>query len=220
MTGPPLDGDGPVRDPLLGRDRHRHAGEALGLGMLAEMSVADVSLNELSRRVGLAKSNVLRYFESREAVLLELLAAAWQEWLDALRADPPGTGGPVSERGERLADALAASLAARPVLCDLLGAQAAVLERNVSPVLAARYKRTATADVGALGAFVGGAVPELGADAVRFAPPRSWSPARCGPTRSPRPRCSRRTRPTPRWPRCGSTSPRACARCSPCWWPG
>jgi hypothetical protein len=70
---------------------------------------------------------------------------------------------------ERPAETLAASLAARPVLCDLLGAQAAVLERNVSPVLAARYKRTATADVGALGAFVGGAVPELGADAVRFA---------------------------------------------------
>jgi len=44
--------------------------------MLAEMPVAHVSLNELSRRVGLAKSNVLRYFESREAVLLELLDAA------------------------------------------------------------------------------------------------------------------------------------------------
>ena len=39
--------------------------------MLHEMPVADISLNELSRRVGLAKSNVLRYFDSREAVLLE-----------------------------------------------------------------------------------------------------------------------------------------------------
>ncbi|MEU6392218.1 hypothetical protein [Streptomyces sp. NPDC046939] len=34
------------------------------------MPVAKVSLNGLSRRVGLAKSNVLRYFESREAILL------------------------------------------------------------------------------------------------------------------------------------------------------
>ena len=41
--------------------------------MLDEMPVAAVTLNELSRRVGLAKPNVLRYFESREAVLLELL---------------------------------------------------------------------------------------------------------------------------------------------------
>lgn len=36
--------------------------------MLSEMPVAKLSLNELSRRIGLAKSNVLRYFESREAV--------------------------------------------------------------------------------------------------------------------------------------------------------
>src|SRR6204780_4220354 len=47
----------------------------------AEMPVAQVTLNELSRRAGLAKSNVLRYFESREAVLLELLDSAWQDWL-------------------------------------------------------------------------------------------------------------------------------------------
>src|SRR3978361_993367 len=52
--------------------------------MLAEMPVAQISLNELSRRVGLAKSNVLRYFESREAVLLELLDVAWLEWLIGL----------------------------------------------------------------------------------------------------------------------------------------
>ena len=49
--------------------------------MLQEMPAADVSLNELSRRVGLAKSNVLRYFDSREAVLLELLASRSREWL-------------------------------------------------------------------------------------------------------------------------------------------
>ena len=110
--------------------------------MLAEMPVAEVTLNELSRRVGLAKSNVLRYFESREAVLLELLATAWGEWL----ADLPGDldravdpAAPVTRRGDQVAAAVAASLAARPVLCDLLSAQAAVLERNVSPDLAATY---------------------------------------------------------------------------------
>src|SRR5580658_4524790 len=52
--------------------------------MLDAMPVSEVTLNELSRRVGLAKSNVLRYFESREAVLLELLDRAWQEWLAEL----------------------------------------------------------------------------------------------------------------------------------------
>src|SRR3979490_1334085 len=74
--------------------------------MLAEMPVAHVSLNELSRRVGLAKSNVLRYFESREAVLLELLDAASQEWLeqlhDALTAAVNPNASP-AERGDQLA---------------------------------------------------------------------------------------------------------------------
>jgi AcrR family transcriptional regulator len=41
--------------------------------MLNEMPVSKVTMNGLSRLVGLAKSNVMRYFESREAVLLDLL---------------------------------------------------------------------------------------------------------------------------------------------------
>src|ERR1700754_5318237 len=59
--------------------------------MLREMPSADLSLNELSRRVGLAKSNVLRYFDSREAVLLELLDTRIREWLAHLTEEaPPG----------------------------------------------------------------------------------------------------------------------------------
>jgi AcrR family transcriptional regulator len=128
---------------------------------------------QLSRRVGLAKSNVLRYFESREAVLLELLDSAWQDWLAQLAEDLGGevdAGAPVAERGDQLAAALAASLASRPVLCDLISAQAAVLERNVSPQVAATYKRAAIADVTALGRLVLGRMPELGEhDAFRLA---------------------------------------------------
>ncbi|MFD4701268.1 TetR/AcrR family transcriptional regulator [Streptomyces niveus] len=141
--------------------------------MLAEMPVAQVSLNELSRRVGLAKSNVLRYFESREAVLLELLDVATQEWLEHLEdALPSGVdaGAPLPERGDQVVAVLAASLADRPVLCDLTSAQAAVLERNVSPGVAAQYKRTAIVNVGALAALTRTRVPELTeGDATRFA---------------------------------------------------
>jgi AcrR family transcriptional regulator len=141
--------------------------------MLAEMPVAQVSLNELSRRVGLAKSNVLRYFESREAVLLELLDAASQEWLaqldDALTA-AVDTSAAASERGDQLAATLATSLTARPVLCDLISAQAAVLEHNVSPRVAAQYKRAAIANVGVLARLILQHMPELGEhDAQRLA---------------------------------------------------
>src|SRR5215212_6142162 len=87
------------------REVRRQAILSTAEAMLAEMPVAALSLNELSRRVGLAKSNVLRYFESREAVLLELLDTAWREWLDALVvALPPGDAAiPVDERIEQVA---------------------------------------------------------------------------------------------------------------------
>ena len=155
------------------REERRRAILDAAAAMLAEMPVAEVSLNELSRRVGLAKSNVLRYFESREAVLLDLLDAAWQDWLEQLDAELAGAvvaTDPVASRADQLAAALAASLAARPMLCDLISAQAAVLERNVSPQVAAQYKRATIAGISALGALLLRSVPELGEpDAFRLA---------------------------------------------------
>ncbi|TYB50542.1 TetR/AcrR family transcriptional regulator [Nonomuraea sp. PA05] len=133
--------------------------------MLDEMPVAEVSLNELSRRVGLAKSNVLRYFESREAVLLELLDRAWKQWIDDLparMAAEVGEDGPAGERGDRLAAVLTRSLQERQVLCDLLGAQAGVLERNVSADLAGHFKRTAIGNVDAMARLARQHLPELG----------------------------------------------------------
>lgn len=140
--------------------------------MLAEMPVAQVSLNELSRRVGLAKSNVLRYFESREAVLLELLDVALREWLEryeAELADAVTADAPPARRAQEIAAVTAESLAARPVLCDLISAQAAVLERNVSPEIAAAYKHSAIANIGVLVRVMRTHLPELGEqDTVQF----------------------------------------------------
>lgn len=140
--------------------------------MLAEMSVAKVSLNELSRRVGLAKSNVLHYFESREDVLLELLDGAAHEWLAALDGGLAAIPAdhPVADRCAAMAAVLADTLTARPVLCDLIANQAAVLEHNVSPEVAARFKHAAVANLATLAGQVMAAVPELGAgSAGRFA---------------------------------------------------
>jgi AcrR family transcriptional regulator len=154
------------------RELRRRAILDAAAAMLSEMPVIEVSLNELSRRVGLAKSNVLRYFESREAVLLELLDSAWKEWMAQLGADlvavDPGAS-PMG-RGDQVAAAMALSLAARPVLCDLLSAQAAVLEHNLSPNVAAEFKRAAIANVSLLAHLVLERVGELGEyDAGRFA---------------------------------------------------
>ena len=147
------------------REARRRAILGAAAAMLAEMPVAQVTLNELSRRAGLAKSNVLRYFESREAVLLDLLDSAWQDWLVQLEADlaeAVDTSAPLPARADQLAAAVAASLGSRPMLCDLISAQAAVLERNVSPQVAAQYKRASVAGITALGGLMLKCVTELG----------------------------------------------------------
>ncbi|CAL9343031.1 TetR family transcriptional regulator [Streptomyces sp. enrichment culture] len=139
--------------------------------MLDEMPVAEVSLNELSRRVGLAKSNVLRYFESREAVLLELLDDFLGGWLEVL-ADELAEG--VDEeaapevRARQLAEVISRSLADRTVLCDLFGAQGAVLERNVSVEVVKRHKRASLAKLATMSGLVRRHVPETGDDARLF----------------------------------------------------
>ena len=135
--------------------------------MLQEMPVADISLNELSRRVGLAKSNVLRYFDSREAVLLELLSGSVREWLAHLGTELPSAvrrRASFKRRAEQLAAAIARSLAERPVLCDLMSAQAAVLEHNVSVEAIARYKLASLSDADVIAGLVRDALPELSED--------------------------------------------------------
>lgn len=139
--------------------------------MLDEMPVAEVSLNELSRRVGLAKSNVLRYFESREAVLLELLDTFLGEWLTELEgelaAGIEGHAAPEVRAGQ-LAEILSRSLAARVVLCDLFGAQGGVLEHNVSVEVVKLHKRSSLARLATMSDLVRQHVPELGDGAQLF----------------------------------------------------
>ncbi|MEU4657381.1 TetR family transcriptional regulator [Streptomyces sp. NPDC023723] len=153
------------------REMRRQAILDTAAAMLEETPAGEISLNEMSRRVGLAKSNVLRYFESREAILLELLDRAWRQWvadLPALVHAGVDQDAPVSLRAEQFAAAVAGSLAERRVLCDLLSAQAGVLEHNVSPQVAARYKRAAVANVADIAALAHQHLPELGNEAPRL----------------------------------------------------
>lgn len=133
--------------------------------MLDEMPAAEVGLNELSRRVGLAKSNVLRYFESREAVLLELLTGVLETWIGEVSqelADGVDPRLPARERGDQVAAVISRSLARHPVLCDLANAQAGVLEHNVSVDVVLRHKRSAVANLGRVVELLHHHLPELG----------------------------------------------------------
>lgn len=61
--------------------------------LLAEMPLSEISLRELARRVGLSKTNVVRYFETREAVFFALLNQELDDWISSLEKESGGLGG-------------------------------------------------------------------------------------------------------------------------------
>ncbi|WP_351236771.1 TetR/AcrR family transcriptional regulator [Streptomyces sp. NPDC002133] len=140
------------------------------LGM--ESGVRKVTLGGVADAVGLAKSNVVRYFGTREEIFLELTAEAWRDWEHALTrrlgetAGADGAGGAegaggAGAAGDGVVAAVAETLADRPFLCDLLSQTALTLEHNVSLEAARAFKRDVIAVVGRLGARVADAHPQL-----------------------------------------------------------
>ncbi|MEV7392922.1 MULTISPECIES: TetR family transcriptional regulator [unclassified Streptomyces] len=100
--------------------------------------VRNVSLGNVATAVGLAKSNVVRYFGTREEIFLVLAVDAWHHWAEDVLAR--------LHDGENPIDALAEPLASRPLFCDLLSQLGATLEHNVS-VSAARDFKQAVNDI-------------------------------------------------------------------------
>ncbi|MFE0531923.1 TetR family transcriptional regulator [Micromonospora parva] len=125
------------------REARRRAILEVAAQLLTEMPVSDISLRELARRVGLSKTNVVRYFETREAVFFALLNQFIDEWLDDLPAElPPATGTPPSPAA--VVDALARSVASRPLICELWSSLGTELERNISADAVRAFKLTHT----------------------------------------------------------------------------
>jgi AcrR family transcriptional regulator len=140
------------------------------LGAARELALRDgvrnVSLNDIAARIGIHKSALLRYFETREQIFLELTAASWRDWTQALHADLDGaaggaTAGAAAGSAELVADVVARSFADRPLLCDLIPHTALNLERNVSPAAVRRYKLTSLGAVGDAAGLVHRVLPEL-----------------------------------------------------------
>jgi AcrR family transcriptional regulator len=138
--------------------------------MLAEKSVADISLRELSDRIGLAKSNVLRYFDSREAIFLEILDEEFDGWLIDLGAR---LGKPRARKAGyaneiRVATAVADSLIERQLLCELVASMAVELERNISYDFARDFKARATARIAEFAQLVATHLPWLPPEFAAF----------------------------------------------------
>lgn len=107
----------------------REAILAAAAALFDEAGPEGAGLNAIAARAGFTKSNVYRYFESREAVLLSLFVADFEGLVGDLEASlaevAPGDLAAVARVS-------AAAFLRRPRLCQLLGMLASVLERNVS----------------------------------------------------------------------------------------
>jgi AcrR family transcriptional regulator len=137
------------------------------LGAARELALRDgvraVTLADIAARVGIHKSALLRYFETREQIFLELTAEAWREWLTALHAglDPAAPDAAARGPAALVADVFARSFGDRPLLCDLIAHTPLNLERNVSPDAVRRYKLTSLAAVDEAAAIAQRVLPEL-----------------------------------------------------------
>ncbi|OXC80483.1 TetR/AcrR family transcriptional regulator [Caballeronia sordidicola] len=112
-------------------ERRRHLLDT-AKSLLREIpDVHDLGINELARCAQMTKSNVYRYFESSEAVLLTVLVEEFMIWRTELRA---ALSRDARRRGtiEHIARAFSATVVARPLLCRLTSVFPSILEHNVS----------------------------------------------------------------------------------------
>ncbi|MET8904324.1 TetR family transcriptional regulator [Streptomyces sp. NPDC004538] len=121
------------------------AARALG----ARRGIREVTLTDIAAEVGMHKSALLRYFETREQIFLDLTAQGWRDWSAALRGRLTAC-----ERAApaAVADAFAATLSARPLFCDLLAQAPLNLERNVSLEAVRTFKLGTLEEVARIGA--------------------------------------------------------------------
>lgn len=120
-----------ARSPEQKEERRRHLLDTAKALLLDMPDVHDLGINELARRAGMTKSNVYRYFESSEAVLLDVLVEEFVVWRAELRK---ALGRDRKRAGtvEHIARAFAATVAARPLLCRLTSIFPSILEHNIS----------------------------------------------------------------------------------------
>jgi AcrR family transcriptional regulator len=127
--------------------------------LAARDGVRQVTLTDIAAAVGIHKSALLRYFETREQIFLELTGRAWTEWAtatgEALREIPQAGA------GDATAAALAGVFAARPLLCDLIPHTALNLERHVSTQGVRSYKLTSLGAVESVAVALAGPLPDL-----------------------------------------------------------
>jgi AcrR family transcriptional regulator len=163
----------------------------------AERGIRQITLADIGAAVGLHKSAMLRYFETREEIFLRLTADGWREWSAALRAELEALAAPTpaavagvfaAPTPAAVAGVFARTLAARGLFCDLLAQAPLNLERHVSLDAVRAFKLVTLAEVDAIVAVLRRLRPGLterdGVDLIAAATAMSgafWQMATPGP---------------------------------------
>lgn len=116
--------------------------------LAAKHGVRQITLTGIADAVGMHKSALLRYFETREQIFLILTGEGWSEWSSALREDLAQLEDPSPAA---VAAIFAKTLTARPMFCDLLAQAPLNLERNVSLDAVRTFKLIALHEVKMIG---------------------------------------------------------------------
>lgn len=124
------------------KQQRREAILAAARDLALRRGVRAITLGDLAEAVGLAKSNVVRYFGTREEIFVELCSEEGYRLRDALLPRLEG----VTE--ETLPGVLATTLMEHELLCELVSQLTTHLEHNVSFAAAERLKMSTTVVIG------------------------------------------------------------------------
>ncbi|MCR3750669.1 TetR/AcrR family transcriptional regulator [Lentzea californiensis] len=138
------------------KEQRREAILAAARDLALDVGVARVSLGDIATAVGLVKSNVLRYFGTREEIYLQLTMSNGTDWAEAAGDRLAAASGI-----DQMAAALADSFAERPLYCDLVSHAETMLEHNVSLEVLHTYKLWAIGMYARVGEQIVAACPEL-----------------------------------------------------------
>jgi AcrR family transcriptional regulator len=145
------------------KQQRRDAILAAARDLARESGVRNVSLGAVAETVGLAKSNISRYFGTREEIYLELLAEEWRQYTRAVSErlnDAHDTDAAITAIAETMVD--------RPLFCDLLSHLPTSLELNVSIEAARAFKHAVHDHITATGAELARATQLTDREAVEL----------------------------------------------------
>jgi len=127
--------------------------------LIMESGFDNVSLNGIARRLGIAKSNIYRYFDGKEEIFFQVMLGEYSDWFEDMKSRLEGEPKPASDAV--IAQHLTASLTNRERLCHFISVKASVVEKNLSEETAARFSEILIPGVSDLAAVFVTCLPHL-----------------------------------------------------------